>query len=91
MYDIYTCPVPSKWCPVCGKVLKAADALGVPYRRKTVWQPRPWRRKIIELSGQRLVPLLVDEEKGFVMNESGDIVRYLREQHGGASSAGGAE
>lgn len=84
MRTIYTCPVPFTWCPACGKVLKAADQLGVEYRRKKVWQfPRERRTEVIELSGQNLVPIIVEED-GSVMHESDDIVDYLKTTYGKA-------
>lgn len=82
MRRIFTCPIPFTWCPTCGKVLKAADALGVEYRRRKVWQfPREKRTEVIELSGQNRVPIIVEDD-GFVMHESDDIVAYLREKYG---------
>ena len=82
MRKIYTCPVPFTWCPACGKVLKAADRLGMEYERKKVWQfPRDKRTEVIELSGQNLVPILVEDD-GSVLHESSDIVQHLEEKYG---------
>ncbi len=81
MRTIYTCPVPFAWCPTCGKPLKAANRLGVEYQRKKVWQfPREKRAKVIELSGQNRVPIIVDGDT--VMHESDDIVQYLDKKYG---------
>lgn len=86
MRTIHTCPLPFAWCPVCGKVLKAADRLGVEYERKRTWTfPREKRTEIIELSGQNRVPILVEDD-GMVMHESGDIVQYLDQKYGTPSS-----
>lgn len=82
MRTIYTCPIPSTWCPACGKVLREANGLGIEYRRKKVWQfPRERRREVIDLSGQDRVPIIADND-GFVLHESGDIVKYLRTKYG---------
>lgn len=80
MRTIYTCPVPSTWCPVCGKVVKKARELGIPFERKIAWFPRSRRHDVIRLSGQDRVPIIVEED-GLVMKESKDIVRYLDEKY----------
>lgn len=84
MRTIYTCPVPSTWCPVCGKVVKAARDLGVDFQRKTAWFPRSRRTEVIRLSGQNRVPIIVEDD-GFVMHESAEIVKYLRGKYGSSS------
>lgn len=82
MIRIHTCPLPSSWCPACGKVIKAAERLGVPYERKKVWQfPRSRRKEVIALSGQQYVPILVEED-GQVLHESDVLVAHLERTHG---------
>jgi glutathione S-transferase len=81
MRVIYTCPVPSTWCPVCGKVVRTARKLGLPFERRTAWFPRSRRTEVIRLSGQNRVPIIVEDD-GFVMHESRDIVAYLEKKHG---------
>ena len=81
MRTIYTCPIPSTWCPVCGKVVKKAKELDLPFERKTAWFPRSRRTDVIRLSGQDRVPIIVEDD-GYVMKESKDIVRYLQEKYG---------
>lgn len=81
MRTIYTCPIPSTWCPVCGKVVKKARELDLPFERKTAWFPRSRRTDVIRLSGQDRVPIIVEDD-GHVMHESKDIVRYLDGKYG---------
>jgi glutathione S-transferase len=41
---------------------------------------------MMKLGGQAQVPFLVDQEKGVMMYESGDIVKYLDETYGKGDS-----
>lgn len=67
-------------CPFCMRVRNVIDELGVDVE---IVHISPWdRSKVVELSGQSGVPLLVDEEKDLVMPESADIIAYLRETYG---------
>ena len=84
MLRIHTCPIPRDWCPACGKVVKAANELGLDYERKKWWTLRSGRTEVIELSGQNLVPIIQDDD--YVMNESKDIVKYLHEKYGKPSA-----
>lgn len=79
--QIFMCPVPSTWCPVCGKVARTANELGIKYERKTAWFPRSRRAEVIRLSGQNRVPILVEDD-GSVMHESADIVAHLKSKYG---------
>ena len=49
---------------------------------------RAERRDVIELSGQRLVPTILDGDT--VVWDSRRIVKYLYEQYGGQARAGSA-
>jgi glutathione S-transferase len=58
------------------------------YEAVEVPRDRAQRHQVIELSGQRLVPTIVDGDT--VVWDSRRIVRYLYEQYGGRARAGSA-
>lgn len=71
------------FCPYCRKVKRVLRELGLDYetRRVSFFQFR--RDEVREVSGQSEVPVLVDPAHGVTgLNESGDIVAYLRETYG---------
>lgn len=39
------------------------------------------RKLVEELSGKSMVPFLIDTDKGVSMNESGDIIEYLKKEY----------
>ncbi|MFB6134796.1 MAG: glutathione S-transferase N-terminal domain-containing protein [Halanaeroarchaeum sp.] len=70
-------------CPYCQKVEDKLDDLGLEYERHTVSRIRFNRPEVKEISGQRGVPVLVDEDHGIEgMAESDDIVAYLDRTYG---------
>jgi len=70
-------------CPYCAKVIDKLDELGLDYESHMVASPKSERDEVEEVSGQRGVPVLVDEENGVEgMAESDDIVEYLEENYG---------
>lgn len=64
-------------CPWCEKVHDALSEEGVEY--ETVWTDglHSERDEVKRVSGQRAVPVLVDEERGVTMNESANILEYV--------------
>jgi glutaredoxin len=64
-------------CPYCEKVHDALDAEGVDY--DTVWVEalHSGRNEVKRVSGQRGVPVLVDDDHGVTMAESDNILRYV--------------
>jgi glutaredoxin len=64
-------------CPYCEKVADRMDELGVDY--DTVWVEglHSERDEVKRVSGQRAVPVLVDEEAGVTMAESERILEYV--------------
>jgi glutaredoxin len=66
-------------CPFCEKVHDALEDGGVEY--ETVWVEalHSKRNEVKRVSGQRAVPVLVDDERGVTMNESENILRYVDE------------
>ncbi len=65
-------------CPFCQRVRKVLAEMDLPFESRLV---DPWDRSEVErLSGQTLVPVLVDGEQ--VMSDSSAILDYLREKYG---------
>lgn len=64
-------------CPYCEKVADRLDELGVEY--ETVWTEalHSKRNEVKRVSGQRGVPVLVDEERGITMPESERILEFV--------------
>jgi len=70
-------------CPYCVKVRRALADLDLAYESHYVPQRRSSRDRVIEISGQNKVPVLVDNTNGIEgMPESDDIVEYLYEEYG---------
>ncbi len=66
-------------CPFCGKVRQKMTDLGLDFVARHV-DPND-RDRVKEVSGQRNVPVLVDNNTDTVMPESSDIVDYLEEHY----------
>jgi glutathione S-transferase len=64
-------------CPYCETVADRLDDLGVDY--DTVWVDpmHSDRDEVKRVSGQRAVPVLVDDDHGVTMAESERILEYL--------------
>ncbi|MFB6103415.1 MAG: glutaredoxin family protein [Haloplanus sp.] len=64
-------------CPYCEKVHDALDAHDIDY--ETVWVDalHSDRNEVKRVSGQRSVPVLVDEAYGVTMPESDNILQYV--------------
>ncbi|WP_348612390.1 glutaredoxin family protein [Halobaculum rarum] len=64
-------------CPWCEKVHDALGEADVEY--ETVWTEalHSKRDEVARVSGQRGVPVLVDDERGVTMNESANILEYV--------------
>ncbi|WP_232701747.1 glutathione S-transferase N-terminal domain-containing protein [Halobacterium wangiae] len=78
MLELYVQPL----CPYCRKVKRVLDELGLEYTTHRVSFFKFRRDEVRELSGQSQVPVLVDTDHGVEgMNESDDIVAYLRETY----------
>jgi glutathione S-transferase len=76
-------------CPWAGVVRRELDALGLPYEEIQVPGRLGERDEVERLSGQRLTPVIVDEER--VVSDSATIVRYLRERYGNGAAQEAAE
>jgi glutaredoxin len=77
---LYRCPTPTDWLCPCGTVARRLRKLGVPYRTERVPYDRRRRPEIVELTGQRRVPVLVDGDE--VISDSKRILEYLEWSRG---------
>ncbi|WP_227376791.1 glutaredoxin family protein [Haladaptatus halobius] len=66
-------------CPYCEKAHDALDDAGVEYETKWVEALHSKRNEVKRVSGQRGVPVLVDENRGVTMAESDNIVEYVEQ------------
>ena len=64
-------------CPYCIKVADRLQELDVDYESVWVEGLHSKRNEVKRISGQREVPVLVDEETGVTMPESDNIIDYL--------------
>ncbi|SEA09625.1 Glutaredoxin [Haloplanus vescus] len=64
-------------CPYCEKAHDALQDHGVDY--ETVWVEglHSTRNEVKRVSGQRGVPVVVDDERGVTMAESANILEYV--------------
>ncbi|WP_211311121.1 glutaredoxin family protein [Halarchaeum salinum] len=64
-------------CPHCERVHDALDDHGIDY--ETVWTAglHSERDEVKRVSGQRAVPVIVDDERGVTMPESANICQYV--------------
>ncbi|WP_290819157.1 glutathione S-transferase N-terminal domain-containing protein [Halovivax sp.] len=73
-------------CPYCEVVVDVLDELELPFESVWVEGMHSNRNEVRRVSGQRQVPVLVDEEYGVTMAESVRIIEYLQTTHGDAAS-----
>ena len=64
-------------CPWCEKVHDALEEHGIEYETEWVEALHSRRDGVKRVSGQRAVPVLIDEERGVTMNESANILEYV--------------
>ena len=64
-------------CPYCELVVDRLDELDIDF--ESVWTEglHSKRDEVKQVSGQRAVPVLVDDDRGITMAESERIVEYL--------------
>jgi glutathione S-transferase len=70
-------------CPYCVSVRETLDDLGLDYLVRTVPSDLARRDRVRQISGQPLVPVLVDTDRAQVIHESRDIIAYLRQHYAG--------
>ena len=66
-------------CPFCEDVQQALEAANVSYEARWVEALHSERNDVKRASGQRGVPVLVDEDRGVTMCESENILEYVDE------------
>jgi glutathione S-transferase len=64
-------------CPFCELVVDRLDDLGLDYESVWVEGRHSNRDAVARVSGQRVVPVLVDEQYGVTMAESESILEFL--------------
>lgn len=64
-------------CPYCETVAEALDDADVDYETERVDALHSARNEVKRVSGQRGVPVLVDDERGVTMAESENVVEYV--------------
>ena len=67
-------------CPFCELVRDKLDELSLTCEITEVPGPRQLRKEVFEVSGQYLVPVLVDGD--IVLDDEDKIVKYLEETYG---------
>lgn len=69
-------------CPHCEKVSKRLKELNIDYTSEWVEPLHSDRNEVKRISGQRTVPVLVDDSTGVTMAESDRILEYLNTTYG---------
>jgi glutaredoxin len=64
-------------CPYCEDVHDALEAAEVDYETEWVEALHSKRDEVKRVSGQRAVPVIVDDDRGVTMGESANIVDYV--------------
>lgn len=64
-------------CPYCETVHDALEEHDIEYDTRWVEALHSTRNEVKRVSGQRAVPVLVDDERGVTMSESENIVQYV--------------
>lgn len=69
-------------CPYCEATADVLNDLDLDYESVWVEGLHSQRNEVKRVSGQRQVPVLVDEESGVTMGESENINQYLQTTYG---------
>jgi glutaredoxin len=71
-------------CPYCERVVDTLEELNVAF--DSVWTEglHSKRDEVRSVTGQRQVPVLLDDEYGVSMSQSARIIEYLETTYGGA-------
>ena len=78
---LYRCPTRTDFLCPCGAVSRKLRKLDLPHRVERVPYRRRERPEILELTGQRRVPVLIDGDE--VVHDSKRIIEYLQWRYGG--------
>jgi glutathione S-transferase len=68
-------------CPYCEKVADRLDEAGIDYDSVWVDPLHSDRDEVKRVSGQRAVPVLVDEDHGVTMAESDRILEFIEQSY----------
>jgi glutathione S-transferase len=68
-------------CPYSKRVRRVLDVLSIDYEETIVPEARAERDDLDSLTGQRGVPVLVDDNHPDGLTDSGDISSYLKETY----------
>jgi glutaredoxin 3 len=77
---LYRCGTPTNQLCSCGKAGKALKRAGVEYETRRVPFSKSRRPEILELTGQKRVPVLVDGDE--VIHDSHRILEYIEYKWG---------
>lgn len=77
---LYRCPTPTDVLCPCGAVARRMRKHGIEHRTERVPYRKGGRPEIVELTGQRHVPVLVDGNE--VISDSKRILEYLDWRYG---------
>ena len=77
---LYRCPTRTNVLCPCGAVARRLKKLGLEYRTERVPYRRANRPEIVELTGMKYVPVLVDGDE--IVNDSHRIRQYLAWKYG---------
>ncbi len=83
---LYRCRTPTNFLCPCGAVERRLRKLEIEHRTERVAMRKRDRPEIVELTGQRRVPLLIDGEE--VVHDSKRILQYLDYAHAEGHSEG---
>lgn len=64
-------------CPYCERVVDRLDELDLDFESIWVEGEHSKRNEVRRVSGQRAVPVLIDDDRGVTMAESERILEYL--------------
>jgi glutathione S-transferase len=70
-------------CPFCELIVDEMDELGLKYESVWVEGIHSKRDEVKKVSGQRQVPVLVDDDLGLTMHQSGRIMEHLKQTYRG--------
>lgn len=73
-------------CPYCEFVVDKLDEIGVDFESIWVEGPHSKRNEVKAITGQRQVPVIVDDDYGVSMSQSARIFEFLEMTYGEADS-----
>ena len=77
---LFRCGAPTDWLCPCGRAARSLKKHGVDFETRRVATSRSRRPEIVELTGQKRVPVLVHGEE--VVHESRRIIEYVDREWG---------